>query len=96
LIRRQLAALGGISFAFLYGPWASQGGAWTGDPHLFLVAEGDTARYLEAVQDLRRRIGREIRILHLTPAAFRTRLGNGDPDLRDLMEGPKLVIIPLS
>ncbi|MDD1652240.1 MAG: winged helix-turn-helix domain-containing protein [Methanomicrobiales archaeon] len=95
LIRKELEALGGISYAFLYGPWAG-GGAWTGDPQLFLVGNGDRARYLEALRDLRRRIAREIRILHLTPAAFRTRLGNGDPELRNLMEGPKTVIIPLS
>ena len=95
VIRRHLEGLGGISYAFLYGPWAG-GGAWTGDPQLFLVGNGDRARYLEALRDLRRRIAREIRILHLTPAAFRTRLGNGDPELRNLMEGPKTVIIPLS
>ncbi|MDD1644997.1 MAG: winged helix-turn-helix domain-containing protein [Methanomicrobiales archaeon] len=64
--------------------------------HLFLVGDLDPAGFPQLVQGLRERLGREIRILHLTPAGFRTRLGNGDPELRNLMEGPKLVIIPLS
>ena len=96
VIRRHLEGLGGISYAFLYGPPVREGGAWTGDLHLFLVGDLDPAGFPQLVQGLRERLGREIRILHLTPAGFRTRLGNGDPELRNLMEGPKLVIIPLS
>jgi hypothetical protein len=95
-IRTQLKALGGLSYAFLYGPSAQQGGDWSGDLNLFLVGEVDQARYLQAVRALRERLGREVRTLLLSPGEFRDRLGNGEPVLRNLMEGPKVVIIPLS
>ena len=95
-IRRQLEALGGISYAFLYGPSAREGVAWSGDLNLFLVGEVDRARFPQAVRELRDCLGREVRTLLITPGEFRDRLGNGEPALRNLMEGPKLVIIPLS
>jgi hypothetical protein len=50
-IRQHLEALGGISYAFLYGPLAQEGGAWTGDLNLFLVGEVDPARFPQAVRD---------------------------------------------
>ncbi|MDD1656017.1 MAG: hypothetical protein LUO87_01390 [Methanomicrobiales archaeon] len=96
LIRRQLEGLEGIGYAFLYGPSAREGGVWTGDLNLFVMGDADQGRFRQVVREMERHLGREIRSLLLTPGEFRDRLGNSDPVLRSLMEGPKIVIIPLS
>jgi len=96
VIRKRLEELGGISYAFLYGPSAREGGAWTGDLNLFLVGSVDTERFMDTIRSMEQRLGREVRTLLLTTEEFRHRLGNREPVLRNLMEGPKAVIIPLS
>jgi len=96
VIRRELEVLGGFSYAFLYGPSVREGGIWTGDLNLFLMGEPDPVRFPQAVQKLRERLGREVRTRVLSPGEFRDRLGKADPVLRALLEGPKVVIIPLS
>jgi predicted nucleotidyltransferase len=96
VIRERLEDLGGISYAFLYGPSAREEGAWTGDLNLFVVGDVDPGCFPQVVREFRERLGREVRTLLLTPGEFRDRLGKGDPLIRSLMEGPKAVIIPLS
>ncbi|MDD1653906.1 MAG: winged helix-turn-helix domain-containing protein [Methanomicrobiales archaeon] len=95
LIRRHLEGVGGIGYAFLYGPSAREGGLWSGDLNLFAMGDADPALVATEIREMERRLGREIHTLLLTPLAFRDRLGNRDPALRNLMEGPKVVIIPL-
>jgi DNA-binding transcriptional ArsR family regulator len=96
LIRCQLEELGGIGYAFLYGPSAREGGVWTGNLNLLVMGTVDQDQLGHAIREMEALLGREICTLILTPEEFRNRLGNSDPVVRNLMEGPKTVIIPLS
>lgn len=92
-LRDDLATLGQIDQAFIYGSFARGEERIGSDIDLMLVGEMDLNRLHRLLRELERRLGREINETVFDPEEFAQRQGEGDPFLLRVLEGPKIRLI---
>ena len=92
-LRDDLAALGQIDQAFIYGSFAKSEETIGSDIDLMLVGEVDLDRLHQLLRELEQRLGREINETVYGAEDFAQRQGEGDPFLQRVMQGPKIWLI---
>jgi len=93
ILRDEIANLGQIDFAFIYGSYAEgEDDTWS-DIDLLIVGQVDLENLRRLLQDLEQRLGREINETVYSPQEFALRRRQGDAFLQRVMEGAKIVLV---
>jgi len=92
-LRDALGRLGRIEAAFVYGSVAAGTEDAYSDLDLMLVGEADLQELAAVVSELEARIGRAINDVFFTADELGQRLAEGDPFIRNVLSGPKLMLI---
>ncbi len=91
-LRAELARLGQVDQAFLYGSFAAgREDAWS-DIDLMVIGQVDLDRLREILRDLEHRLGREINETVYDREEFARRRREGDAFLERVTQGPKIVL----
>jgi len=93
VLREALGHLGTVEWAFIYGSVAAGEEDFLSDIDLMLGGEVKILALSEVVSRLEEQLGREINYLVLTRAELVQRLMNGDPFIRNVLAGPKIMLI---
>jgi len=92
-LREALDRLGSVEWAFIYGSVAAGDEDILSDVDLMLVGEVDLAALAEVIACLEDQLGREINYVALTQAELAQRLADGDPFIKNVLTGPKIMLI---
>ena len=92
-LQEALDHLGAVKWAFIYGSVATGEADFLSDVDLMLVGEVDLLALSEVIARLEEHLGREINYLVLTQAELTQRLADGDPFIRNVLTGSKVMLI---
>jgi predicted nucleotidyltransferase len=92
-LREALDHLGTVEWAFIYGSVAAGDEDFLSDVDLMLVGEVDLPALAEVIARLEDQLGREINYVALTRAELAQRLADSDPFIRNVLTGPKVMLI---
>ncbi len=92
-LREALDHLGAVEWAFIYGSVAAGDEDSSSDVDLMLVGEVDLLALSPVIALLEDQLGRRINYLPLTHKELAQRLANGDPFIRNVLAGPKIMLI---
>jgi len=92
-LRDDLATLGQIDQAFIYGSFAKGEEGIGSDIDLMLVGEVDLDRLHRLLRELERRLGREINETAYDAEELAQRQREGEPFLLRVLQGPKIWLI---
>ena len=92
-LRAALARMPGIQFAFVYGSVAKGEEAPGSDLDLFVLGRVSGPMLHKTLSKAKAALNREINTSRFTAEEARERLKKGDSFLRDVMSGPKILII---
>ena len=92
-LREALGHLGTVKWAFIYGSVAAGEEDFLSDIDLMLGGEVEILALSEVVSRLEEQLGREINYLVLTQTELAQRLADGDPFIRNVLTGPKIMLI---
>jgi len=92
-LREALDDLGMVEWAFIYGSVAAGDEDFLSDLDLMLVGEVDLPALAEVIARLEDQLGREINYMVLTRAELAQRLAGGDPFIKNVLTGPKVMLI---
>lgn len=97
LLAEALSGLAGVREAYIYGSWAAryrgEPGPPPGDVDVLVVGSPDADALFDLVEDVSRRLGREVSVHRISPASWAAD-SSTDPFLTSVRERP-LVPLPL-
>ncbi len=83
----------GIEQAFIYGSWAEGKERLLSDIDLFIVGEIDENRIIKGLNELEKRLSREINYVIFESNELENRLKKEDPFIKNVIEGPKIFLV---
>ncbi len=92
-LREALDRLGTVEWAFIYGSVAVGDEDFFSDVDLMLVGEVDLPALAEVIAHLEEQLRRAINYVTFTRAELEERLADGDPFVRNVLAGPKVMLI---
>ena len=93
ILKDNLAELGEIKIAFIYGSFASGEATAQSDIDVFIVGEVNEDRLVMLVREIENRLSREINYVLFTPEEYRERIKNKDPFVLNVLREPKIMLI---
>jgi len=92
-IKDDLAKLGEIKTAFIYGSFAKGEERLGSDIDMIIVGEVEEEKLIGLVRRIEGRIGRQINYVLFTPAEFKNRKRKKDPFLTNVLKEPKIELV---
>lgn len=83
----------GIESAFIYGSWAEGKEKLQSDIDLFIVGEVDEHRFILGLNDLEKKLSREINYVIFDSNEIEKRMKQNDPFVKNVIEGSKIVLV---
>jgi predicted nucleotidyltransferase len=93
LIAQTFKKIDGLKQAYLYGSFARNQEDVSSDIDILLIGSPEEEVLAEAVQELERRLGREINYTILTPREFETRRARKDAFLENVWQNKKVALL---
>jgi predicted nucleotidyltransferase len=93
LLQKTLEKLSGIQVAFIYGSFAKNEANASSDVDLFLVGDIEEDELVREINELEKRLKREINYSVYSKRDFTEKKRKRDPFIVDLLENPKIFLI---
>ena len=92
-LKQVLGKEAGIESAFIYGSWAEGKEKLKSDVDLFIIGEVDENRLISGLNDLEKRLSREINYVIFLSQEVQKRVRANDPFVKNVMEGSKIFLV---
>lgn len=93
LVRNALSGMSGIEAAFIFGSFAEGGIDFESDLDLMILGEVDVALISPVVEEIEKRLSREVNYILFTKEEWESRLAKGDPLASNIRRAPKVMLI---
>lgn len=91
-LREIIANTEGISFSFIYGSFAYHKEQAVSDIDLFIVGNPDEEELMEGIENLEKKLNREINYNIYPPEEFKEKLRKKDVFILNILKRPKIVL----
>ena len=93
VLKNNLAVIGNLKIAFIYGSFARGDTTTDSDIDLFIIGDVDEDKLIVTVREIEEKLSREINYVLYTPEEFEERLRNNDPFVSNVMKETKIIFI---